>query len=129
MEASPARRIVLLLDCCFSGAFTKGMRTCAGGQVDVLERFTGRGRAVITATNAMEYAFEIELCHFLGARQVGSEAELQHGPSQRPPLPYRQAMGLRVEHLDTDVIRSCIQVLLHTLGHGFSVAPCDERVY
>jgi hypothetical protein len=34
-------------------------------------------------------------------------------------------MGLRVEHLDTDVIRSCIQVLLHTLGHGFSVAPCD----
>ena len=38
-------------------------------------------------------------------------------------------MGLRVEHLDTDVIRSCIQVLLHTLGHGFSVAPCDERVY
>jgi uncharacterized membrane protein len=60
MEASPARRIVLLLDCCFSGAFTKGMRTRAGGQVDVLERFTGRGRAVITATNAMEYAFEIE---------------------------------------------------------------------
>ena len=63
------------------------------------------------------------------AYQVGSEAELQHGPSQRPPLPYRQAMGLRVEHLDTDVIRSCIQVLFHTLGHGFSVAPCDERVY
>jgi uncharacterized membrane protein len=60
MEASPARRIVLLLDCCFSGAFTKGMRTRAGGQVDVLERFTGRGRAVITATNAMEYAFEVE---------------------------------------------------------------------
>lgn len=58
MEASPARRIVLLLDCCFSGAFTRGMRTRDGGQVDVLERFTGRSRAVITATNAMEYAFE-----------------------------------------------------------------------
>lgn len=57
MEASPARRIVLLLDCCFSGAFTRGMRTRDGGQVDVLERFTG-SRAVITATNAMEYAFE-----------------------------------------------------------------------
>ena len=37
-------------------------------------------------------------------------------------------MGLRVEHLDTDVVRSCIQVLLHTSGHGFCVAPCDERV-
>jgi uncharacterized membrane protein len=60
MDASPARRIVLLLDCCFSGAFTRGMRTRAGGQVDVLERFTGRGRAVITATNAMEYAFEVD---------------------------------------------------------------------
>jgi uncharacterized caspase-like protein len=60
MDASPARRIVLLLDCCFSGAFTRGMRTKAGGKVDVLERFAGRGRAVITATNAMEYAFEID---------------------------------------------------------------------
>jgi uncharacterized membrane protein len=60
MDASPARRIVLFLDCCFSGAFARGMRTRAGGQVDVLERFTGRGRAVISATNAMEYAFELE---------------------------------------------------------------------
>lgn len=60
MEASPARRIVLFLDCCFSGAFTRGMRTKAGGKVDVLERFAGRGRAVITATSAMEYAFEID---------------------------------------------------------------------
>jgi Single-strand binding protein family len=24
------------------------------------------------------------------------------------------------------VVGSCIQVLLHTLGHGFCVAPCDE---
>jgi hypothetical protein len=67
MEASPARRIVLLLDCCFSGAFTRGMRTRDGGQVDVLERFTRRGRAVITATNAMERAFEIEQDKMLDA--------------------------------------------------------------
>lgn len=38
-------------------------------------------------------------------------------------------MGFGVEHLDTDVVGSCIQVLLHTLGHGFWVAPGDERVY
>jgi uncharacterized membrane protein len=60
MDRSPARRILLLLDCCYSGAFTKGMRARAGGQVDVVERFAGRGHAVITASSAMEYAYELE---------------------------------------------------------------------
>ena len=37
-------------------------------------------------------------------------------------------MGLRVKHLDTDVVRSCIQMVLHTSANRFHVTPCDERV-
>jgi WD40 repeat protein len=58
---SPSREKVLLLDCCYSGAFGRGSRrrARAGEGVDVLERFEGgRGVAVVTASNAMEYAFD-----------------------------------------------------------------------
>jgi hypothetical protein len=64
MRASRSRSIVLLLDCCYGGAFGQGVAVRASGDVNVLDSFPGgrlgggRGRAVITASNAMEYAFE-----------------------------------------------------------------------
>ena len=60
MEHSQARRILLLLDCCFSGALPRGCGPVRASRLTWRERFTGRGRAVITATSAMEYAFELE---------------------------------------------------------------------
>ena len=60
MTRSRSRRIVLLLDCCYSGAFARGMTARAGDLVDVKERFEGRGRAVLTASSAIEYSFEGE---------------------------------------------------------------------
>jgi hypothetical protein len=59
-----SRSVVLLLDCCYGGAFAQGVKVKAAGDVHVLDSFPqgmaggGRGRAVITASNAMEYAFE-----------------------------------------------------------------------
>jgi hypothetical protein len=64
MRASRSRSIVLLLDCCYGGAFGQGVAVRAAGDVNVLESFPGgrsgggRGRAVITASSSMEYAFE-----------------------------------------------------------------------
>jgi hypothetical protein len=64
MRASRSRSIVLLLDCCYGGAFSQGVTVRAAGDVNVLDSFPGgrlgggRGRAVITASSAMEYAFE-----------------------------------------------------------------------
>lgn len=58
MNRSRSRRIVLLLDCCYSGAFGRGMVARAGGSVGLEEQFGGSGRAVITASSALEYAFE-----------------------------------------------------------------------
>jgi Caspase domain len=59
MDASRSRKVVLLLDCCYSGAFASGLLARAAPTVDVQERFAGRGRVVITASTAMEYAFEV----------------------------------------------------------------------
>jgi uncharacterized caspase-like protein len=64
MQDSRSRSIVLLLDCCYGGAFAQGVKVRAGGDINVLDSFPqgrsggGRGRAVITASTAMEYAFE-----------------------------------------------------------------------
>jgi hypothetical protein len=58
MNRSRSRRVVLLLDCCYAGAFERGMTARAGTGMAIEEQFGGRGRAVITASSAMEYAFE-----------------------------------------------------------------------
>ena len=64
MRDSRSRSVVLLLDCCYGGAFAQGVTVRAAGDVNVLDSFPqgrsggGRGRAVITASSAMEYAFE-----------------------------------------------------------------------
>ncbi|WP_433297166.1 caspase family protein [Actinoplanes sp. CA-030573] len=64
MQRSRAQRVVLLLDCCYGGAFERGVVHRAGDGVDVGDQFRqrqlgeGRGRVVITASTAMEYAFE-----------------------------------------------------------------------
>ena len=53
-----ARRQVLILDCCFSGAFARGSKGVA--DLDLERRLAGhgRGRAVLTASRAGEYSFE-----------------------------------------------------------------------
>ena len=58
MDRTHAGRVLLLLDCCYAGAFGRGMSTRSGGPVDIQDRLAGRGRAVITATSALEFAFE-----------------------------------------------------------------------
>lgn len=58
LEDCRARRQVVVLDCCFSGAFARG----AKGDTDVAlgERLLGqgRGRVVLTASRGTEYSFE-----------------------------------------------------------------------
>ena len=88
MEACPARRQVLVLDCCYSGAFPVGLIPRADPSVHTLERFHGRGRTVLTATDSTQYAFEgnnlqgdaeqsVFTRHLVAGRQDGS-ADLDH---------------------------------------------------
>ncbi|MFE1941879.1 caspase family protein [Streptomyces massasporeus] len=65
MSGTRAGRSVLFLDCCYGGAFSRGSASVrASGEINVLESFAkdepagGRGWAVITASDSMEYSFE-----------------------------------------------------------------------
>jgi len=59
MNRSRSKRVVLLLDCCYAGAFERGMMARAAGGMGIEGQFAGgRGRAVITASDAMQYAYE-----------------------------------------------------------------------
>lgn len=58
MNQCRARSIVLLLDCCYSGAFLTGGK--GDTTVHVRDELAGHGRVVLTATNRTEYAWEGE---------------------------------------------------------------------
>lgn len=65
MADSRAQQIALLLDCCFGGAFHRGMQPRAAGNVNVEDAFqsqagvrAGRVRVVVTAAGDMQYALE-----------------------------------------------------------------------
>jgi len=53
-----ARRQVLVLDCCFSGAFPVGMASKSDGTVVVSEHLNSRGRVVLASSNSIQYSFE-----------------------------------------------------------------------
>ncbi|MDT7789014.1 MAG: molecular chaperone DnaK [Pseudonocardiales bacterium] len=58
VESCRSNQIVVFLDCCYSGAYSRGLRTRGTESVDVAEAFEGRGRVVITASNALQFSHE-----------------------------------------------------------------------
>ena len=55
-----SRRIVLILDCCHSGAFPAGMTPKSDSTAPVKAQLEGRGHAVLTSSDALEYSFEVD---------------------------------------------------------------------
>ena len=80
MSQCRSRRQVLLLDCCHSGAFA---RTKAAGTANVAVHLggrtpeEGRGRFVLTASDAFQYSFEGEAVQGEGVRSVFTDAVVQ----------------------------------------------------
>lgn len=74
---SRSKRVVLLLDCCFSGAFPFGLRPRVGEDVPVVRHLGGRGRVVITASSAMEFAWEGDRLTGEASPSVFTEAVLE----------------------------------------------------
>ncbi len=72
MNRSNSRRQVLVLDCCYSGAFPEQMtaKSARGDPVGSNDYFQGKGRVVLTASDAMQYAFEGESVKGEGVRSL-----------------------------------------------------------
>lgn len=57
MSRSRSNRQVLILDCCFSGAFARGMTVKGDVRLDVTSQFSGKGRAILTSSGPTKYSF------------------------------------------------------------------------
>jgi len=60
MGQSLSEQQVIILDCCFSGAFSKGM-IARGTNTINLEFLGGKGRAVLASSTSTQYSFEHQL--------------------------------------------------------------------
>jgi uncharacterized caspase-like protein len=58
MDDSRSRRQVFILDCCFSGAFAKGLLAKDDGSVDIIQQLGGEGRALLASSTSTQYSFE-----------------------------------------------------------------------
>ncbi len=63
LEDCRARRQVVILDCCFSGAFAQGAKGDDDLGIGARLVGEGRGRVVLTASRGTEYSFEGEPVH------------------------------------------------------------------
>ena len=57
MSNSRCKRQVIILDCCFSGAFAEGMTAKDDGTVDLKAQLGGEGRAILTSSTSTQYSF------------------------------------------------------------------------
>lgn len=53
-----SRRKILILDCCYSGAYASGYTPRADDSAHTLEQFGGRGLTVLTASDSLGYSWE-----------------------------------------------------------------------
>ena len=89
-----SRRTVVLLDCCFSGSFPFGMRARAGDTVNAPEQFEGRGRAIITASSGLEYAYEGDQLRGEGQPSVFTEAVVEGLETGKADLDHDQRISV-----------------------------------
>lgn len=106
MSYCDSRRQVLLLDCCYSGAFARGKTHHKAGQtVDIGEYFgQGRGQFVLTASDALQYAFEGDAVSGEGVRSIFTDTLVR---------------GLETGEadLDGDGVISCDELYHHLCDH------------
>ncbi|WP_122614516.1 penicillin-binding transpeptidase domain-containing protein [Streptomyces sp. Tu 4128] len=107
MMKSRAQRAAVLLDCCYAGAIERSMIARADRSAHVEDSFTTlrqiggeRGRAVLTASSAIEYAFEGE--RVVAGQDAGAGMDVAPGAVQPGPSLFTGALvrGLRTGNAD-----------------------------
>jgi tetratricopeptide (TPR) repeat protein len=112
MTASMSRQQVLVLDCCYSGAFPAERLAKGDADVHALTHFQGRGRTVLTATDSARYAFE---------------GDRLHGSAPRSVFTGHLVQGLRDGSADLDGDGDITLDELYTYVHDKVVAEMPEQ--
>lgn len=73
MQRSRSRSQLLLLDCCYSGAFARGMLSKSDQGVGTVDHFYGTGRIILTASDATQYSLEADAITGTGVRSIFTE--------------------------------------------------------
>ncbi|MEH1841697.1 MAG: caspase family protein [Nostoc sp.] len=60
MSESRSKRQVIILDCCFSGAFAEGWSAKDDGYVDIRSQLGAEGRVALTSSTSTQYSFQQE---------------------------------------------------------------------
>jgi YVTN family beta-propeller protein len=63
VDESASRQKILVLDCCYGGAYAVQQFAKADSAVHTKEALGGRGRTVLTASDSLQYAFEGSTVH------------------------------------------------------------------
>jgi len=58
LKDSRCKRKVVVLDCCFSGAFAQGLAAKDDGSVDIKSQLGSEGCAILTSSSSIQYSFE-----------------------------------------------------------------------
>ncbi len=58
MNDSYSQRMVVILDCCYSGAFAEGLMPKDNSSVNLQTQLGGKGRAIFTSSDSIEYSFQ-----------------------------------------------------------------------
>ena len=65
MKNSRSKREVVILDCCFSGAFANDMLAKDDVSVDIKSQLGGEGRAILTSSTSTQFSFEEIYTHYI----------------------------------------------------------------
>jgi uncharacterized caspase-like protein len=88
LDECRARQQIVILDCCFSGAFARGAKADGDLNLQHLLAEQARGRVVLTASRSTEYSFEGD--------------PVAHGPAAGSVFTTALVEGMRTGAADTD---------------------------
>ncbi|NET42885.1 GUN4 domain-containing protein [Okeania sp. SIO2B3] len=60
MDNSLSQRLVVIIDCCYSGAFTKGMIAKGDENIDIQAELGGKGRAILMSSSSGQVSYAPE---------------------------------------------------------------------
>ncbi|WP_405856931.1 caspase family protein [Streptomyces sp. NBC_01515] len=112
MSACMSRQQVLILDCCYSGAFPAGLLAKNDAEVHALKQFQGHGRTVLTASDAAQYSFE---------------GDQLHGSAPQSVFTRHLVQGLRDGSADLDRDGDITLDELYTYVHGKVITELPQQ--